>query len=43
MPYYVNAILNCISLFGNKKWEEFTSLMLMCVKPVTYELVLLSE
>ena len=40
--YYVNAILNRVSLFLTKKWEELTTLMLIRAKPVIYLLVSLS-
>ena len=34
MPYDVNAILNHVSLFAHKKWDELTALMLIRAKPV---------
>ena len=40
--YYVNAILNRVSLFLTKKWDELTALMLIRAKPVIYLLVSLS-
>ena len=40
--YYFNAILNCVSLFLTKKWDELTALMIIRPKPVIYLLVSLS-
>jgi hypothetical protein len=39
MSYYVNAILNRVSLFATKKWDELIALMLIRAKPVIYLLV----
>jgi hypothetical protein len=47
MPYYVNAILNCISEFANIKWDGIVSTLTIVayifVKPVICLLVSLSE
>jgi len=42
MSYYVNAILNRVSLFTTKKWDELTALMLIRAKSVFSLLVSLS-
>ena len=43
IPYCVNAILKCVTLFVSKKCDELSALILICAKLVICLLVYLSE